>query len=118
MKNTTSIGNQSETLACHYIVDKGYTIVQRNYKYRFCEIDIVARNNTTIVFVEVKYRRRRDFGGAIGAITPNKVKRIQYSAEFWLSQHQEFARLQPRLDVITVVGDISMPEVTHLENIM
>ncbi len=111
-------GAMAEDSASRYLENNNYKVIQRNYKDRFCEIDIVARNNTTIVFVEVKYRRRRDFGGAIGAITPNKVKRIQYSAEFWLSQHQEFARLQPRLDVITVVGDISMPEVTHLENIM
>ncbi len=117
MKNTTFVGNNAEALACKYLVDIGYRIVQRNYKDRFCEIDIIASNKTTLVFVEVKYRRRSDFGGAVGAITPDKFRRMQLSAEYWLSQNQELARQQPRLDVITVSGDINNPEIDHLQNV-
>lgn len=118
MAQHNDLGNMAESAACEYLQVNGYKIISRNYKDRFCEIDIIARNKTTLAFVEVKYRRRRDFGGAAGAITPDKLRRMQISAEFWLSQNQEFARLQPRLDVITIVGDIAHPEVTHLENIM
>ncbi len=117
MKNTTSIGNQAETIACKYLENNGYKVLQRNYKDRFCEIDIIARNKKILAFVEVKYRARVDFGGAVGAITPDKLRRMTTSAEFWLSQNQDFARLQPRLDVITVVGDISNPKIEYLQNV-
>lgn len=117
MKNTTSVGNRAESFACKYLEKNGYRVLQRNYKDRFCEIDIIARTKTIIAFVEVKYRRRSDFGGAVGAITPNKFRRMNASAEYWLSQYQEFAKLQPRLDAITIVGDIDLPQIEHLENV-
>lgn len=117
-KNTTAVGNKAETLACEYLVGLDYKILQRNYKDRFCEIDIVATYKDTIAFVEVKYRARADYGGAVGAVTPAKLKRMHNSAEYWLANHQEYIPLQPRLDVITVVGDIDCPEIRHIENCM
>jgi putative endonuclease len=110
-------GTKAEDLACIFLQERNYKVLARNYKDRFCEIDIIAHNKTTLAFVEVKYRRRADFGGAIGAITADKYRRMQLSAEFWLSQNQEFSKLQPRLDVITLVGDISNPQIEHLENV-
>jgi len=116
-KNTTIIGNRAETLACEYLVSKKYKIVQRNYRDRFCEIDIVAKHKDSIVFVEVKYRSRSDFGGAVGSITRAKLKRMHNSAQYWLAKYNEYQNSQPRLDVITVLGDIDSPEVTHIENV-
>lgn len=116
-KNTTAIGNRAETLACEYLVSLGYMILQRNYKDRFCEIDIVATHKDTIAFVEVKYRARADYGGAVGAVTPDKLKRMRNSAEYWLAKYQEYITLQPRLDVITVVGDINQPIIKYLQNV-
>ncbi len=116
MKNTTAVGNSAETLACEYLEGKGYKIVGRNYKDRFCEIDIVACNKDYIVFVEVKYRSRADYGGAAGAVTPAKLAQMTRAAEFYLSQHQEFNNHQPRLDVVTISGDLSRAELEHIEN--
>lgn len=116
-KNTTAVGNSAETLACEYLTCKGYKIIERNYKDRFCEIDIVAMCKDVIVFVEVKYRARSDFGGAISSVTPQKLVRMHNSAEYWLMKNPEYQILQPRLDVITVVGDLDNPEITHLENV-
>ena len=82
-KNTTAVGNTAETLACEYLISNKYKIIERNYKDRFCEIDIVATHKDTIAFVEVKYRARSDFGGAIGSITPSKLSRIYNSAQYW-----------------------------------
>lgn len=116
MKNTTAVGNTAETQACEYLQAKGYTIVERNYKDRFCEIDIVACNKHTLAFVEVKYRRRADFGGAVGSITPSKATRMTRSAEYWLATHDGFEAKQPCLDVITVVGDLSSPTIEHIQS--
>ena len=116
MKNTTSIGNQAETLACKYLEAKQYKIVERNYKDRFCEIDIVASHRDYIVFVEVKYRSRSDFGGAAGSITPSKALRMSRSAQYWLATRDGYLQSQPRIDVITFAGDILAPEVSHIED--
>jgi len=116
MKNTTAIGNSAETLACEYLESKKYKIIERNYKDRFCEIDIVARQKDYIAFVEVKYRSRSDFGGAAGSITASKAKRMSHSAQYWLATHEEFQGIQPRIDVMTIVGDISRPAISHIQN--
>lgn len=110
-------GTKAEAMACEYLHSKGFSIIQQNYKDRFCEIDIVAKDKTTLVFVEVKYRRRADFGGAIGAITYDKFTRMHNSAQYWLAQNDDYTQLQPRLDVITIVGDMGQPTIEHLENI-
>lgn len=116
MKNTTAVGNIAESLACEYLRTLGYKIVERNYKDRFCEIDIIAANDTTLAFVEVKYRARADFGGAAGAITPSKAQRMVHSAQYWLATHDGYVSKQPQLDVITVVGDLKKPVIEHLPN--
>lgn len=115
-KNTTAVGNRAETLACEYLLSNRYKIIERNYKDRFCEIDIVASHKDTIAFVEVKYRARADFGGAIGSVTPAKLKRMHNSAVYWLMYNSDYQHLQPRLDVITVTGDIKNPLLDHIEN--
>lgn len=102
MKNTTAIGQRAEELAAKYFVSQGYNIVERNYRDRFCEIDIIAENNESICFVEVKFRKTNDFGGGVGAIHNNKQHRLQTAAESWLAQHTEFETLQPQIDVIAV----------------
>lgn len=116
MKNTTAIGNQAETLACKYLRTHGYKVIERNYKDKFCEIDIVAHNKDYIVFVEVKYRARADYGGAAGAVTPAKLAQMTRAAEYYLSQRPEFSIYQPRLDVVTISGDLSRAELEHIEN--
>ncbi len=116
MKNTTAVGNTAETITCKYLEDIGFRVLQRNYKDRFCEIDIVCINKEYIVFVEVKYRARADYGGAVGAVTPAKLVRMRNSAEYWLAMHPEYQTKQPRLDVVTVVGDINQPTITHIED--
>jgi len=110
-------GQKAEDLACDYLTSKKFTIIERNYRDRFCEIDIIATSKVYIIFVEVKYRARADFGGAVGAVTPAKLTRMYNSAQYWLAKHDKEIAAQPRLDVITVVGDIRQPNITHIENV-
>ncbi len=102
MKNTTAIGQQAEGLAAKYLVSQGYNIVERNYRDRFCEIDIIATNKESICFVEVKFRNTNDFGGGVGAIQADKQHRLQRAAESWLAQRKGFENLQPQIDVIAI----------------
>jgi putative endonuclease len=79
-------GAQAEALAVRFLVGHGLAIVARNVRSRLGEIDIVAREGDTLVFVEVRLRRRRDFGGAAESITAAKRARIRAAAELYLAR--------------------------------
>lgn len=113
MKNTTAIGKRAENLAVQFLKQQGYEIIERNYRNRFCEIDIIAKNHNFISFVEVKFRNSKAYGGGLGAINPDKQRRLQRSAEYWLSQNQQFSDLQPKVDIISIDGD---NQIMYLEN--
>lgn len=115
-KNTTAIGSTAEDMAAEYLQSKGFRVIARNHRTRFAELDIIAASKDAIVFVEVKYRKHTGFGGGAGAITQDKLRRMHNAAEVWLSEHEEFADHQPRIDVITVEGDLSDASLEHLEN--
>src|SRR6266849_8187760 len=78
-------GAQGETLACRFLRRKGYKVLYRNFKgHSGGEIDIVCRDNDTLVFVEVKTRTREDFGRPVEAVGSQKQKRISRGALAWL----------------------------------
>jgi putative endonuclease len=79
-------GAQAEALAARFLESHGLAIVARNVRYRMGEIDLVAREGATIVFVEVRLRRRSDFGGAAESITAAKRARIRAAAGLYLSR--------------------------------
>lgn len=99
------LGRRGEDLACAELERRGCAIVARGYRTRFGEIDIVARDGETTVFVEVKTRAGDDFGGAAAAVTPWKQRRLTRMAIDYLSRHRLHDR-PCRFDVVTVdVGD-------------
>jgi ribonuclease HII len=85
--STTSIGRQAEDAAALYLKQKGYKIIDQNWRTRWCEIDIVAKKDNIVIFVEVKYRKSDDFGGGLEYITPKKQKQMVFAAEFWVSSN-------------------------------
>ena len=110
-----SLGKSGEDLACKELERRGYEILTRRYRTRFGEIDIVARSNKTIVFVEVKTRAGDEFGGGAGAVTPWKQRRIAQMAIDYLSRNK--LHDQPcRFDVVTVDMKDSGPEVMVYEH--
>lgn len=86
------IGQVAEDEAAKYLQSKGYEIVDRNWKTKYCEIDIIAKKNGVIYFVEVKYRRQKNQGGGLAAITPKKLKQMQFAAEIWQTNHLQQAK--------------------------
>ena len=81
--STTQIGHLAEAAAASYLEDKGYSVIARNVRSRWSELDIVAERHGEIIFVEVKFRSRGDYGGALAAITPEKARRLQRAAAAW-----------------------------------
>ena len=84
---TFTTGRQAEAAAAEYLKNQGYTIIEQNYRTRWCEIDIVAKKAEIVYFVEVKYRQTDDYGTGLEYITPHKLRQMSFAAEFWLTDH-------------------------------
>ena len=96
-----SLGKLGEDLACDELQRRGYAVLERRYRTRFGEIDIIAREAGEVVFVEVKARAGDEFGGAAAAVTTLKQQRIGQMAIDFLSRRHLLD--QPcRFDVVTV----------------
>ncbi len=96
-----SLGLLGEDLACAELARRGYAILARRYRTRHGEIDVVARDGLTTVFVEVKTRDGSDFGGGAEAVTPWKQRRIARMAMDFLARYRLDDR-PCRFDVVTV----------------
>ena len=79
-------GGRAETLAADFLGARGLSIVERNFRCRRGEIDIIARDGDVLVFAEVRLRTRNDFGGAAASITPRKRARMTAAALYYLGR--------------------------------
>lgn len=95
------LGKSGEDLACEEITRRGYAVLARRYRKRGGEIDIIARDGQTIVFVEVKARSGRDFGDGADAITRLKRRRMAAIALDYLSR-EKLTAVPCRFDVVTI----------------
>lgn len=97
-------GAAGETMAVQYLQRHGFVIVARNWRTRFGEIDIIARQERALYFFEVKWRRSLRFGHPYAAVTPGKRRKIQLAARAYLSTHsQRYERLA--IGVIGITGE-------------
>jgi putative endonuclease len=114
VSTTIELGSRGETIAAVYLRDAGLSVLDRNWRCRDGELDIVAREGTAIVFCEVKTRRATGFGHPVEAVTPAKQRRLRLLAQRWLSAHDEHAP-DLRFDVVGVLVRPGGPAlVTHL----
>ena len=105
MINKRKTGDNYETLACAYITAQGGCILQRNFRIRSGEIDIIARDGRYLVFAEVKYRSGERFGSAEDALTLSKQRVICKCADYYrlINHMDEFTPV--RFDVLAVSPD-------------
>jgi len=78
-------GQLAETKAAEYLRSLGYTIIDCNWKTKWCEIDIIAERKGVVHFVEVKYRKNDAQGSGLSAITPKKLRQMKFAAQLWLA---------------------------------
>lgn len=95
------IGNTAETIAASWLEKEGYAVVDRNWKTRFCEIDIIASKGDCLYFVEVKHRKSMKQGGGMAAITDRKLRQMRFAASLYLSRRPT---VNGRLAVVTTTG--------------
>lgn len=96
-------GDLAEEIAKDYLIKKGHEILDRNWKNKLCEIDIVSKKDDTIYFSEVKYRKNHNQGGGLFAVDKNKVKQIKFAAEYYVLV-KKINNYNMRLLVISLSG--------------
>jgi len=101
-KRKQEIGKKGETVAVHYLKKQGYRIIEQNYRSKAGEIDIIAREKQSLVFVEVKTRSSRSFGSPKWAITPKKQKAISMAALYYLKMTNQ-NNVDARFDVVSIL---------------
>jgi putative endonuclease len=109
------LGQTGENLACAELERRGYVIVARRYRRRGGEIDIIARDGETTVFVEVKARTGRAFGGGEEAVTWFKRRRITQLALDYLARHR-LAHCPCRFDVVSIRLGEKRPVIDVFQN--
>lgn len=118
-------GKTGEEAASKFLQKKGYRILERNFKIRYGEIDIIAlespsklEKSSTLVFVEVKTRTSQEFGSPLEAITYWKLQSVVKTAQFYTLTHPKLPKLQ-RIDAVSVelLQDGSVAKIEHIENI-
>lgn len=110
--NTTSIGRQGEDAAVKYLADRGYRILQRNFRAANGEIDIVAIRDRHLSFVEVKARKNTDFGYPSDAVNVFKQKKIINAAKAFLMRFSDYEEIS--FDVCEIYFEKHM--INYIEN--
>ena len=112
--STTAIGSAAERLAAAFLRERGYHVLEHNFRCRGGEIDLVALDGSTLVFAEVKLRRTLARGAPIEAVTALKQARVRKAAQTYLAfSGRVFERI--RFDVISVMRTSARTEITHLK---
>lgn len=103
--NARAAGNVFEQAALAQLQGAGLKLLARNFGTRFGEVDLVMRDAGVVVFVEVRYRRHRAFGGSAASVGADKRERIALAAQAFLQAHPKLASLPCRFDVIAFDGE-------------
>ena len=109
----TALGRYGEDLAVQHLQAAGLEVLARNWRCRAGELDVVARDGATLVFVEVKTRSGTGFGEPAEAVGPVKARRIRRLACSWLMEHRPSGGHELRFDVISVVRRPGCQPVVH-----
>lgn len=102
-KTTRDIGQSTEAACCDYLLEQGLNFIENNFHCRYGEIDLIMKEDKTLVFVEVRYRKHNNYGGALESITPTKQKKVRATAENYL-QVKAF-KGNARIDVVAMTLD-------------
>ena len=113
--NTKKTGDEGEKRACQYLLSQGFAIIERNWRTKGGEIDIIAYKNDTIVFLEVKTLPNGTLDMIQRELNYQKRQRIIKTSKRFLLKHRQYSNSYVRYDVI-VIDMPGMPDVYHIEN--
>ena len=105
-------GHDAEQHACDHLQRQGLRLLERNYRSRYGEIDLIMRHANTLVFVEVRYRQSTGFGSPAETVDARKQAKIRATAEDYLQRHPQRAGVSCRFDVVAMTP-ATVPDAQH-----
>ena len=108
---TRQIGDRGEQAAADWLVADGHEIIARNWRTRYCEIDIISMKDDVLYFTEVKYRKNSRYGGGLAAITTKKQRQMRFAAELFVAKHPQYEGRDMQILAIAVDGSNSKQSV-------
>ena len=106
-KNSRQVGYRGETLSIEWLKENGYKFIQRNYRCKAGEIDIIARDKDELCFIEVKTRSNLSFGMPQEAVNSRKLKKMMKTAQFYM-KCKNMKEAKFRFDVVAVYNGITL----------
>jgi len=96
-------GKAAEEIACNHLQQNGLKLIDKNFYSRYGEVDLIMQDQDTLVFIEVRYRKNLDYGGALESVTPSKQKKIQTTALYYMQKKGD--AYNSRFDVVALTGN-------------
>lgn len=118
-RKAKKLGSDGENLALRFLEKKGYGLVERNFRIRGGEIDLIVEKNGILVFVEVKTRRNTTFGSATESLTALKLIRLRKAILTWLDTHRKEAVILPKTwqcDLVAI--DFTSPNLATVRHLI
>lgn len=109
-------GDRGESLALQYLETAGLKLLQRNYRCKGGEIDLVMSDAQTLVLIEVRFRSERSFGGAAASVNKTKQQRLLRAAQHLLQTHAAYRRYRARFDLVAIDGSGARPEIDWIKD--
>ncbi|WP_207433412.1 YraN family protein [Sabulibacter ruber] len=114
MAHNTHLGQLGEQAAEAYLAQNGYLVLEKNYRYKRAEVDLIVTKDKVLVLVEVKTRSTNAFGFPEEAVSTRKEAMLQLAADYYIEQRQW--QHDVRFDVISILWRSGQPEIMHIED--
>ncbi|MFB9055164.1 YraN family protein [Mariniflexile ostreae] len=114
MAEHNELGKKGEQLAIDFLLEKGYIIIERNYRFHKAEVDIIAQKENTLAIIEVKTRSTIDFGNPQDFLKPKQIQRLVIAIDDYVIEND--LDVDVRFDIIAIVRTGNSFEIEHLEN--
>ncbi|WP_412986527.1 YraN family protein [Pontimicrobium sp. IMCC45349] len=114
MAQHNELGKKGEQLAVGYLLEQGYIIIERNYRFDKAEVDIIAQKDDTLAIIEVKTRSTKDFGSPEDFVKPKQIQRLVKAVDEYVVVND--LDVEIRFDIIAIVKEGKHYNLEHLEN--
>ncbi len=114
MAKHNALGKEGEDMATAYLRQKGYRILERNYRYLKAEVDIIVQKGNTVIAVEVKTRSTPDFGNPQDFVKPQQIQRLVLALDHYITKNN--LEVEARFDIVAIIKNKLGVKLEHLED--
>jgi putative endonuclease len=115
-KPENQTGQIAENIAANYLSQQGLKQIDRNFRCRFGEIDLIGLDQKILVFIEVRYRKNETYLAVVETIDQRKCRKLIITSKYFLNKHRNYQSYQCRYDVIAITGELDEPAIEWIKN--